>query len=86
MLTWQEMLFPGTQHSIQFHSVHATLATSAADEVRQRVAWSLAQVVVVAEFSSAFLTSSDETWTYYYDIVVRNAFGSYLDILREVTT
>ena len=83
--TQGEMLPTGQAHGIQFGTIHATLAVRAPDELRQRVAWSLAQVLVVGEFSSAVLTDSNEVWTYYYDILVRNAFGCYRDILWEVS-
>jgi uncharacterized protein (DUF1501 family)/uncharacterized protein (DUF1800 family) len=59
------------------------LALGAPDQLRQRVAWALSQIFVV----SADLVASDdytEWFLHYYDIFVRNAFGSYLQILKEV--
>ena len=57
----------------------------APDQLRQRVAWALSQIFVVSE---AGLTSNNllesEIWGVYYDIFVRNAFGNYRDIMREV--
>ena len=42
--TQQEMLYPGKQHAVQFHTIHSTLGMLAPDELRQRVAWSMSQV------------------------------------------
>lgn len=58
-------------------------ALHAPDELRQRVAWALASVVIVAVKDSVFLGDHSEVWTMYYDIFVRHAFGSYRDVLRE---
>ena len=56
------------------------------DQLRQRVAWALAQIFVVAvpglEGQS---TASSEPYVNFYDIFVRNAFGSFGRLLREVT-
>ena len=81
----QELLLPHSRHADQKHSVHSTLGLFAPDELRQRVAWSLSQVLVIGEFSSAVLGDHNEAWTYFYDILVRHAFGNYRDILREGT-
>jgi cullin-associated NEDD8-dissociated protein 1 len=66
-------------------TVWANVALHAQDQLRQRVAWALSQVLVVsmAGFSSNPL--NNEAWVNYYDIFVRNAFGNYRDVLREVT-
>eukprot|EP00746_Dinoflagellata_sp_MGD_P086016 gnl/MRDRNA2_/MRDRNA2_34029_c0_seq1.p1 gnl/MRDRNA2_/MRDRNA2_34029_c0~~gnl/MRDRNA2_/MRDRNA2_34029_c0_seq1.p1 ORF type:complete len:1786 (-),score=331.31 gnl/MRDRNA2_/MRDRNA2_34029_c0_seq1:135-5372(-) len=54
-----------------------------ADQLRQRMAWALAQIFVVGvNVGGGHLT---ETWITYYDIFVRNAFGNFKDVLREVT-
>jgi len=61
-------------------SVWGQHAMFAEDQLRQRVAWALSQVLVVGE---EFMGT--ELYTNYYDIFVRSAFGNYKDILREVT-
>jgi cullin-associated NEDD8-dissociated protein 1 len=65
-------------------TVWASVALHSQDQLRQRMAWALSQVLVV---STAGLgqTNSNELWVNYYDIFVRNAFGNYRDLLREVT-
>lgn len=54
------------------------------DQLRQRVAWALAQIFTVAE--TGFGREDEiEPWAAYYDIFVRHAFGNYRDIMREVS-
>lgn len=59
-----------------------SVAMSANDQLRQRVAWALSQVIVVAKEQ---FDSRAEPMTSFYDIFVANAFGNYRDILREVS-
>lgn len=54
-------------------------------QLRQRVAWALSQILVISPggiTEGEFLT---EAFVSYYDIFVRNAFGNYRDILKEVS-
>ena len=55
--------------------VHNTIALRAEDQLRQRVAWALAQVYVIGT-DGLGKEGQVEVWTAYYDIFVRNAFGS----------
>lgn len=59
-------------------------AVAGPDQLRQRVAFVLSQICVVSRrdpnLENKPLSVSD-----YYDIFVRNAFGNYSDVLREVT-
>ena len=54
------------------------------DQLRQRVAWALSQIMVVP---SGVLPGSQnaEGNSMFYDIFVRNAFNNYLDVLRGVS-
>ena len=65
--------------------VWTQIAVAAKDQLRQRVAWALSQILVVSP--SAVLDDEvlTEATTTYYDIFVRNAFGSYRSILKEVS-
>ena len=54
------------------------------DQLRQRVAWALSQIVVVTSKQINDLAYA-EIYLNYYDIFVRNAFGNYFDILKEVS-
>ena len=68
--------------SRQKHTVWTLLALNAKDQLRQRVAFALSQILVVAPRSLG--DPHTEASLQYYDIFVRNAFGSYYDVLREV--
>jgi len=59
-------------------------ALKAPDQLRQRVAWALYQILVVSPISIA-MDDLTESFLTYYDIFVRQAFGNYFDILKEVT-
>ncbi len=58
-------------------------AMGAPDQLRQRVAFALSEVLVVSDQAS----SVDDAFALanYYDILVRNAFGNYRTLLGEVT-
>ena len=62
---------------------HAAL--EAPDQLRQRVAWALSQILVVSPGAVNEGELRTEAMTAYYDIFIRNAFGSYRDILKEVS-
>eukprot|EP00928_Gymnodinium_smaydae_P027006 TRINITY_DN2102_c0_g1_i1.p1 TRINITY_DN2102_c0_g1~~TRINITY_DN2102_c0_g1_i1.p1 ORF type:complete len:1927 (+),score=287.17 TRINITY_DN2102_c0_g1_i1:97-5877(+) len=68
-------------------NVWAQIAMRSADQLRQRISWALSQIPVVS--TSGVLNfkykSHTEFLLNYYDIFVRNAFGNYRDVLREVT-
>ena len=53
------------------------------DQLRQRVAWALSQILVVTTFDIEAKRNT-EMFLSFYDIFARNAFGSYSEILKEV--
>jgi len=55
------------------------------DQLRQRVAWALSQLLVIARGAIGVQDSHSEVFLTYYDIFVRHAFGNYRDILREIS-
>ena len=55
---------------------------NAADQLRQRIAWSFIQVFVIG--GEATSKNLHEPWLVYIDIFVRNAFGNFRRILKEV--
>ena len=63
--------------------VWTEIALTADDQLRQRVAWALAQILVVSPGAIDDSTVA-EAFLVYYDIFVRHAFGNYFDILKEV--
>lgn len=60
-------------------------ALNAPDGLRQRVAFALSEILVIAQTTDEL---EDFYWgvATYYDILVNNAFGNYRDILMEVST
>ena len=65
------------------NTVWSMLALTAEDQLRQRMAWALSQILVISPTLLRDRQSSEATLQY-YDIFVRNAFGSYRDILKQV--
>jgi len=61
------------------------IALTANDQLRQRVAWALAQLLVIAQGAIGVHGSHTEVFMGYYDIFVRHAFGNYRDVLREIS-
>lgn len=60
------------------------IALSSKDQLRQRIAWALSQILVVAPYAlESWYTN--EIYLTYYDIFVRHAFGNYRTILKEVS-
>jgi len=65
----------------QKKTVWINIVLGAKDQLRQRMAWALSQILVV---STSNCDINTEVFLNYHDIFVRNAFGNYRDILREV--
>ncbi|MEE9321241.1 MAG: DUF1800 domain-containing protein [Granulosicoccus sp.] len=53
------------------------------DQLRQRVAFALSEILVISSEDS--LGEEQSALAGYYDILVRNAFGNYRDLIEEVT-
>lgn len=60
-----------------------TVVTSP-DQLRQRVAFALSEIFVVSDVNGT-LNGNTRGVANYYDILVRNAFGNYRDLLEQVT-
>lgn len=54
------------------------------DQLRQRVAFALSEIFVIS-FQAPSVNQWQFGMTKYYDILLRNAFGNYRDLLEEVT-
>merc|ERR1719223_962860 len=63
-------------------SIWCDIALKKSDQLRQRVAWALAQIIVLGSGGSVL---KSEGFLMFYDIFVFHAFGKYRNILREVT-
>ncbi|MCC7200552.1 MAG: DUF1800 domain-containing protein [Gammaproteobacteria bacterium] len=53
------------------------------DQLRQRVAWALSQIMVVSQVGA--LQNTPFATTDFYDMLVRNALGDYRTLMQEVT-
>lgn len=71
--------------NLQRQAVPYTIFLTADDQLRQRMAFALSQILVVSPIQVDSDTRETEIYFNYYDIFVRHAFGSYRDILREVS-
>lgn len=60
------------------------LALLSEDQLRQRMAWALSQIFVLGE-SGSLANQYPIQWVNWYDILVRNSFGNFRDLLGEVT-
>ena len=58
-------------------------ALTAPDQLRQRMAFSLSQILVISQFGA--LDGEHEGTTLYYDTLLEHSFGNYRDLLEEVT-
>lgn len=72
-------IWEGERHEEWFR-----VAMTANDQLRQRVAFALSQLLVVSARSGA-LEGNPTTLADYYDVLARNAFGNYRTLLQEVT-
>lgn len=86
----QGMRYTYTKKSSVPSIVWTDVVLAAADQLRQRTAWALSQIIVVGD--NTVVTHRWGRANYpieaplaYYDIFVRHAFGSYLDVLKEVS-
>lgn len=57
----------------------------ASDQLRQRIAFALLHIFSLPKLAVSGESTSTELFLIYYDIFVRNAFGNYGDILREIS-
>ena len=62
----------------------ARAALKQPDQLRQRMAFALSQILVVSRREAA-LTENAIGLASYYDLLVKNAFGSYRELLQQVT-
>lgn len=61
-----------------------TIAIESDDQLRQRVAFALSEILVISRFGSG-LNKYPRSLANYYDLLVNNAFGNYRQVLQEVT-
>lgn len=54
-------------------------------QLRQKIAYVLSQIVIVSESNDFLFKNRGEALSYYYDILLKNAFGTYSNILYNAT-
>ena len=85
---WQASNEEELDHPAWGHAASTMLWTNVAltapDQLRQRTAWALIQILVVSNVDGFGRHDEIELWATYYDIFVRHAFGNYRDVLKEV--
>ena len=66
------------------HHVWWEAATKADDQLRQRVALALSEILVISDSEGLGLSETHLAVTSYYDVLVKHAFGNYRDLLEDV--
>ncbi|MGI9235012.1 MAG: DUF1800 domain-containing protein [Woeseiaceae bacterium] len=78
---------PPPQFDFQLHADRVDIwfrnSLNGEDQLRQRVAFALSEVMVVSQLGA--LGNLPFAVADYYDVLARNAFGNYRDLLEEVT-
>uniref|UniRef100_A0A7S4RIT9 Uncharacterized protein n=2 Tax=Ditylum brightwellii TaxID=49249 RepID=A0A7S4RIT9_9STRA len=69
----------------QREQVWTMVALHSEDQLRQRVAHALSQILVIVKDALRAGGLQSESFLIYYDILVKHAFGNYRDILEEIT-
>jgi len=67
------------------HQVWWETAMTSDDQLRQRVALALSEILVVSDSEGLGLADFQYAITSYYDVLIKHAFGNYRDLLEEVT-
>ncbi len=60
------------------------IAVTAPDQLRQRVAFALSEIFVISDQNST-ISNAQEGASNYYDLLARDAFGNYRQLLEDVT-
>ena len=76
----------GTFHpKFYFNSTWFENALNGQDQLRQRVAYALSQIFVISPDGEKLLGRHWEAFAYHSDILAKNAFGNYRDLLLAIT-
>ena len=60
-------------------------AITGEDQLRQRIAFALSQILVISNGGGEILTDVPSAVAYYQDLLIKHAFGNYRDLLEDVT-
>ncbi|CAB9496881.1 Protein of unknown function (DUF1800) [Seminavis robusta] len=75
----------GTYLKSQLRITWFVAALSQTGQLRQRVAWALSQIFSISPDAIISGDTLSEAFLVYYDIFVRQAFGNYRDVMKEVS-
>ncbi len=64
---------------------HWETIVGGADQLRQRVAYALSQILVISHGRASVLSEHQDSVAAYMDIMTEGAFGNYRDLLEDVT-
>jgi uncharacterized protein (DUF1800 family) len=67
------------------HQIWWETATTGKDQLRQRVALALSEILVISDSNGLGLSDFQFAVTSYYDVLVKHAFGNYRNLLEDVT-
>jgi len=70
-------------YSLQFNYTWSDQIINNEDQLRQRVAFALSQIMVIS--SNSDLGDNAESLTSYYDILLENSFGNFKELLKDIT-
>jgi hypothetical protein len=72
------------EYSAQRHTAWTHIALHAADQLRQKMAWSLSQIVAVGLPGSGMVFNEEtENYIAFYDLFTTHAFGNYLQLMKD---
>jgi uncharacterized protein (DUF1800 family) len=78
--------FTSPYKATQFYNAWWRTAVTAPDQLRQRTAFALSEIMVISFVGDAIDDNSHGRMVgTYYDLLVKNAFGNYRDLLEDVT-
>lgn len=77
--------FNGLFYHLSSSSAFWNTALEGDDQLRQRVAFALSEIFVVSAANFNELWTFPDSTAYFHDILKRNAFGNYRDLIEEVT-
>lgn len=80
-----ELLVDSWEIKYPRHQIWWETAIGAEDQLRQRVALALSEILVISDSQGLGLSEFQLGMTSYYDVLVKHAFGNYRDLLEEVT-
>lgn len=78
---WNKTRPPEIVGKRNFSTAWMRSVLNGSDTLRQKMAWSLSQILVVSNDSSARTIAAGD----YYDVLLNNAFGNFYELLRAVT-